>query len=453
MLSRFPYHVGLALALVWSVFPVHWPKAATASLEAIQLLHERCFSCHNEEDRKGDLVLTSWSGIQDANAEFDLVVPGKPKASELIAVLSPDADSHMPPKEQLTATEIATLSRWITEGAAWSETAIADTIENVPPPLSRLELNRPPTAIRPVLAVALSPDGKHLASGKGNLIQLTSIEDPKAEIRQLTGHRDLVRSLTWNPDQPEQLVSGGFRRIVFWDTAAQEPERILEEGLTGQVTALAFSLDGSFLFAAVSRPGITGEVICWNLPSLEQRSSWTAHTDTINSMALSPDGSFLATAGGDRQIVFRETDTFAEIRRIEGHATQIMSLAFSPDSQRLVTAGTDKQLRVWDWIKGDPLFLLGNHKQGLYAVHWVGDGEAILAGDERGALYRYTEFADHTGAARSRTAREKRLRTLPSTIQSLTSSADGKVVVVGTHDGEITIVDENGKVIRTLPPS
>ena len=364
----------------------------------------------------------------------------------------------MPPKKQLDEAIIETLRQWVHAGAPWDAQAQpAETTKPLPPLPEWSQLQTLPGTYRPVLALALSPDETELAAGSANAIIIISetdkadgAETPTSKPRTLRAHRDLVRALAWHPTTPNRLASGGYRRIVFWDTVTGIPISTLEADLEGQVTALNFSSDGAVLYAGVSRPGIAGRIHAWTVPGWQPIDQWPAHSDTISAIDLSPEGGFLASAGGDRSLAIWETDTGVERIRIEAHSTQVMDLSFSSDGTRLATAGADHQLRVWDWLKGDPLFQLGRHKHALFAVHWCGNGQTIIAGDEQGRLYRYTDIQEHSGAASARAAKEKRLASLTEPIQSLTANSTGDRIYLGTHDGTIQITDKDGKKLRTV---
>ena len=84
------------------------------------ILADKCYFCHGpaKEHQEGDLRL-------DLEAEAMTVIKaGDPTASKLIARITSTDDSQMPPaeaKKELSADEIALLTRWIKEGAAWSQ--------------------------------------------------------------------------------------------------------------------------------------------------------------------------------------------------------------------------------------------------------------------------------------------------------------------------------------------
>src|SRR5262245_23815933 len=110
--------IALALVLAWagmaSMLIAAAPEARRSSAtrsdrEALTVLKAECFSCHNQEKKKGGLVLTTRDRLLEGADSGPVVVPGKPDASRLTRVLQPDSDPHMPPRKQLTDDQIRAL--------------------------------------------------------------------------------------------------------------------------------------------------------------------------------------------------------------------------------------------------------------------------------------------------------------------------------------------------------
>src|SRR6185295_15404440 len=103
----------------------------------------------------------------------------------------------MPPKKQLSEKHIALLQAWVDAGAPWDEKALQSFGEFA----EAAKLGALPATSQPVLAVALSPDGKKLASTHGNLVLVRDVrlaENPV--IHSLDGHKDIVQSIAWSGD-------------------------------------------------------------------------------------------------------------------------------------------------------------------------------------------------------------------------------------------------------------
>lgn len=86
------------------------------------ILSDKCFHCHGPDAKKrqADLRLDD----RDTAVKAGAIVLGKPDESELVRrILSDDIDERMPPASsklgQLTEQEVATLRRWIEQGAEY----------------------------------------------------------------------------------------------------------------------------------------------------------------------------------------------------------------------------------------------------------------------------------------------------------------------------------------------
>jgi WD40 repeat protein len=85
--------------------------------------------------------------------------------------------------------------------------------------------------------------------------------------------------------------------------------------------------------------------------SAEIVARFHGNTDTVETIALSPDGSQAATACFDHYVRLYDAASGKEIRTYggqQGHTGQVLSVAFSVSGDQLASGGSDNSARIWD---------------------------------------------------------------------------------------------------------
>jgi len=414
----------------------------------MEILKVECFVCHNEEKKKGGLILTSRELLLKGNKDGAVVTSGKPDESRLIKALSPDADPHMPPKKQLKDAQIKVIRDWIKGGLVWDEKALADDEADVAP----VKLAALPASYQPVMALALSPDAKRLAVGRGGSIVVHDASQTNFPVvAQLEAHHDAVQALAWSPDA-RWLASGGFRRIVLWDTESFKLEREWTNGLAGRVTAIRFAPGGRTLALADGVTGRSGYLRLIDTHENKITASWRAHGDTIFDLDFSRDGTQLVTAGGDKLIKVWELASRKELARIEGHTAQVLGVAFNTNATQVVSGGADKEIKVWDIKTREKIISLGSHSARVTTVAWSGDGKVIFAATDAGNVFSYSNLKAHTGEQSSSGGDEKKIGDASETVLSLATAPDANTIFAGSHDGVVHVWNSERKLLAKLAP-
>jgi RNA polymerase sigma factor (sigma-70 family) len=239
-----------------------------------------------------------------------------------------------------------------------------------------------------VLAVAVTGDGKSMAAGgytygKAAGIQpLLFLADAATgrRLHSLPGHRSTVRALALSPDGKTLASAGDGGNIYLWDVATGK-ERCHSEGPKGAIGALAFSPDGKVLGSVGNGPNdrslrlwdaVTGKLI---------HRIKRGHCD-ISSLHFSPDGRTVAVASGERALELWEVATGQKrITFAKQDGWWIHCVAFSPNGQFLAV-GNDNHVGLWDIWTGTEVIRFPGHRGIVHSLVFSADGKKLISASE-----------------------------------------------------------------------
>jgi WD40 repeat protein len=97
---------------------------------------------------------------------------------------------------------------------------------------------------------------------------------------------------------------------------------------------------------------INSAIAIWDTHSGERRHTLTGHVGWVSTLALSPDGTLLASGSVDNQVRLWDLRSMTCIKVLKQHTQWVLSVNFSPDGRLLVSSGCDEILCVWDVQSG-----------------------------------------------------------------------------------------------------
>jgi eukaryotic-like serine/threonine-protein kinase len=160
-------------------------------------------------------------------------------------------------------------------------------------------------------------------------------------------------------------------------------------------------------------------------------------------LALSPDGTRIATvSGGDTAAVW-DAATGRRITALAGHTGPVTSVAFSPDGTRAVTASHDCTARIWDAETGDCVLVLRGHKDFVLDAAFSPTGDFVVG----------RAFDNSSRMWDARSGREPFMLFDGSfDVRCVSFSPDGKVFAMSLRGATAQIRDSrSGKRLATFP--
>lgn len=318
--------------------PSAQPEPVSFRRDIAPILVQRCLACHGDREPQGEYQLATFELLKKHGySDSPIVTASKPEESELYnLVAAEDADVRMPKEaDPLTVEQVATIRRWIEEGAPYDAADAQAPLASILPPATHPSPPAVYKAAIPVTALAFRPGGQELALG---------------------GYHEI---LIYNPADGSLL-----RRI----------------GNVAQRTyGLAYSPDGGRLAAASGTPGQLGEVRLYDAESGALVAQLAAMADVAFDVAFSPDGTKLAACGADRSIRVFDLASERQEVLIEDHADWVLGIAWSPDGTRLASASRDKTAKLFDATSGDALITYPEHGEPVYSVAFNADGSQVLS--------------------------------------------------------------------------
>lgn len=198
-----------------------------------------------------------------------------------------------------------------------------------------------------LLAAALAPDGKLVATASyDQTIRLWDVDTGK-ELRLLKGHNGPIFDVAFDPSGRLLASASGDRTVKLWDATTGERLDTFSQPTKDQY-AVVFTPDGQRVIAG----GVDSRIRVWRLsPTAKEGTnelveSLFAHDGPIVRLAISRDGRRIASSSEDRTIKIWDAVRFSQVDKLANQSDWSTALAISPDNRTLAAGRMDGSLSL-----------------------------------------------------------------------------------------------------------
>jgi WD40 repeat protein len=290
--------------------------------------------------------------------------------------------------------------------------------------------------------VAWSSDGVHLLTGGyDKALRLWNIAEAGAPPVILRDHTATIRAIACSPDGNRFASSHAAGGVRIWNGQTSAAPGMVD---AGAVLTLVFLQDGQLCTG-----GSDGSVRLWQ--DAGANGSYTAvdgtallqHSAPVTRLALSPDGTMLASADRNGGLRVSDVMTWQPTSSLDGHSDELVGLAFLPDSRSLLTTSRDRSVRVWRAKRpATPrLATIEAPEVRLWSLETDPQHSRVIAGGRKGFLALYDVA---TGAM------VRRFEGFTGTVDAVSATVDGAhLAACCWKEKAVSIWDVEATAVRT----
>jgi len=118
----------------------------------------------------------------------------------------------------------------------------------------------------------------------------------------------------------------------------------------------------------------------------EELKTFSGHSDSVNAVAVTPNGKKVISGSGDKTLRLWNLATGKKLKIFRGHSGPVTAVAVTPNGKQVISGSRDRTLKLWNLETGEEILTFsGDSSIACCAV--APDGVTIVAGESSGRLH------------------------------------------------------------------
>ncbi len=246
-----------------------------------------------------------------------------------------------------------------------------------------------------------------------------------------SGHKEGVRSVTYNQTGDKVYSAGSDGQILVWDIKSENRDFkvLVEQNNINRVVGI--SPDEKYLAIGTGSGNENEGVMLYNLQNPDNPpTTVTAHSGQVFDLVFMPDNSGFISVGADGSI--KRSDFNNKVTTIGQNNTEVKALAISEDSKYLAAGNESGEITLWNLEnpEDEPKKIVVKDGEAIYSAAFSPDGKILAFGDLLGNVVLYDVEA------------EEEIRTLSNhtaRVMDIAFSDNGKLMATASWDKSVNV--------------
>ena len=184
----------------------------------------------------------------------------------------------------------------------------------------------------------------------------------------LTGHESWIGDIAISKDGKAVISVGDDKKIKVWNIERRKIIREFNENDT--VKSIIYINERN-----IASGSFDNTVKIWDLETGEKLHTLKGHSNTINTLSITPNEKKLVSGSKDRSIKIWDLKTKENTNTLKGHTGWVLDVQTTPDGKFIISCSIDKTIKIWELDSGKNIATLRGHTRSVIKVSITPDGK------------------------------------------------------------------------------